>query len=81
MLHFYRVTPDWCVGTPDGCVYNQLAHRCGNLTVRALELESVYSVLQIVVCIVKKCEVDIMLVLLQIWAHFLILECTVLIIA
>ena len=45
-------------------VFNQLAHRCGNLTVSALELQgsdilmycvmytSVFSVLQITVCIV-----------------------------
>ena len=42
---------------------------------------SVSSVLQsLCVLICKKCEADIVLIVLQIWAHVLLLECKVLII-
>ena len=76
-------------------VFNQLAHNCGHLTDSALKLQGsviliyegfqcmqVYLVFCKSLCVLfcKKCEADIVLIVVHIGANLLLLECHCLII-
>ena len=76
-----------CVCAPDGCV-EPIGSQClgiarkSHLDILLCQMyKSVLSVLQsLCVLFCKKCEADIVHIVMQIWAHVLLLECKVLII-